>query len=308
MSNRKLKINFVWDWQPNYWQSYTWTDGLAAALVELQKRGHEIRAYADTDQPVPNPMIPIRPLSELDTDWCDVFLHWADMTRPNLMKHFETGKPVAICFAGGEVLTRQTKYFSHIFVESQVYYDRYESAGFPVSIAFGTNTDLYKPVQQAKVFDALFPATFAAWKRHELFAGATKGLAACAVGFMYDDHEQECWQVCVDAGNLVLPHVSAEVLHRLYASSKTVVIPSLSSGGSQRTVLEALAMNIHCIVTDSDKFDYEGTIRVEPTAIELRRAIEEYKDTEANTREYILDTWSHIQYANNIEKGLRSIV
>lgn len=304
-----MKINFVWDWKPNYWQSYTWGDGLAAALVELRNRGHEVKVYADTDQVIPNPMNTIEPLGSLDPNWCDVFLHWADMTRPNAITNFQYGKPMAICFAGGEIITEQTELFDHIFVESQVYLDKLKEHEYSSSIAFGTNTDLFKPVKQAKTFDAIFPATFAAWKRHDLFAQATEGLRACAVGFMYDKHEQECWQVCVDKGCLVLPHVSAEVLHRLYAASRSVLITSKSEGGSQRTVLEALAMNIPCIVTDSNKFDYEGTIRVKPNVQEIRGVLDNLEMYEGiNTRDYILDTWSHIQYADSLEKGLKGIL
>jgi glycosyltransferase involved in cell wall biosynthesis len=302
-----MKIAFVWDWTPEYWQSFTWADGLAAALVELQKRGHEVKVYADTDLMIPNPMLQINPIYELDGTWPDVFLHWADMTRPNLWKNLEYNKPMALCFAGGERITIQTEEWDHIFVESKTYYDTFKEKGFPVSMAFGTNTDLFKPVQQTKIFDTIFPATFAGWKRHNIFAESTKNLLACAVGFMYKTHEQECWQVCVDAGNLVLPHVSAEVLHRMYASSKTVAITSESIGGSQRTVLESLAMNIPCIVTDSDKYDYDGVIRVEPTAEAVKQAILDYRDKETDTREYILNNWSHIQYADNLEKGLLSI-
>lgn len=304
---KSLKISFVWDWKPDYVQSCTWADGLAAALVELQKRGHEVRAYADVDQKIPNPMILLEPIDQMDKEWCDVFLHWADMTRPNLWENMSANKPIAICFAGGEPITDQTKVFSHIFVESKVYLDIYKEKGFPVSTAFGTNTDLFQPIEQEKHFDALFPATFAEWKRHTIFANATKNMRACAVGHMYHDHEQECWQECVDAGNLVLPHVSAEVLHRLYAASKTVVIPSRSNGGSQRTVLEALAMNIPCIVTDSDKFDYDGVIQVEPEAEKIRSAINHYKDEKRDTRTHILEKWSHIQYADALEEGLLKI-
>lgn len=303
-----MKINFIWDWKPNFWQSYTWKDGLAAALVELRKRGHEVRVYADTDQIIPNELNTIYPLSMIDKDWCDVFLHWADMTRPNASVSGMTGKPMAICFAGGEPITAQTEIFHHIFVESKVYYDLFKSKGFPVSIAFGTNTDLFKPVKQNKMFDAIFPATFAAWKRHDLFAKATKGLRACAVGYMYDTHETECWKVCLENGAMVLPHVSPEVLHRLYAASRSVLITSRSDGGSQRTVLEALAMNIPCIVTDSDKFDYEGTIRVSPEVEDIRAVLDNLDVRKIETRSHILNNWSHIQYADNLEKGLLSIV
>lgn len=303
-----MKIAFVWDWTPEYWQSYTWADGLAAALVELQKRGHDIKAYADTDRVIPNPMVKLRPINQLDGTWPDVFLHWADMTRPHLWKHLEYNKPMALCFAGGERITIQTEEWSHIFVESQTYFNTYKEGGFPVSMAFGTNTDLFKPIQQAKIFDTIFPATFAAWKRHNIFAEATKDMLACAAGYMYQTHEQECWQVCVDAGNLVLPHISAQVLHRMYAASKTVAITSESVGGSQRTVLEALAMNIPCIVTDSDKYDYNGVIRVEPTAEAVRQAILDNRNKTIETRDYILNTWSHTTYADSLEKGLLGIL
>lgn len=302
--NSKLKINFCWDWTPEFWQSYTWSDGLAAALRELERRGHQVRAYADTPVMIPNPMVTIHPLEDMDGDWCDVFLHWADLTRPHAVEHMRYNKPMALCFAGGETSTEQTELFDHIFVESQVYLNKFKDMGISTSIAFGTNTDLYKPIEQVKMFDALFPATFAAWKRHDLFAQATRGMKACAVGYMYESHEKECWQVCVDAGNLVLPHVAPSVLHRLYAASKTVVIPSRSDGGSQRTVLEALAMNIPCIVTDSDKFDYEGVVVAEPEADHIRTIIQMVKDEDRNTREHILKKWSHIRYADALEEGL----
>jgi len=302
-----MKIAFVWDWNPEFWQAYTWSDGLAAAVVELQKRGHEVRAYTDSEKMIPNPMVELLPITEMDGTWPDVFLHWADMTRPHLWKHLEYNKPMALCFAGGERITIQTEEWDHIFVESNTYYDTFKEKGFPVSMAFGTNTDLFKPVQQTKIFDTLFPATFAGWKRHNMFAEATRDMLACAVGYMYDTHEQECWQVCIDAGNLVLPHVSAQVLQRMYAATRTVAITSESIGGSQRTVLEALAMNIPCIVTDSDKYDYDGVIRVEANADAVRQAILDNKNKVMDTREHILNTWSHIQYADALEKGLLAL-
>lgn len=64
-------------------------------------------------------------------------------------------------------------------------------------------------------------------------------------------------------------------------------------------------MNIPTIVTDSDKFDYEGVIRVEPDATAIREAIEQWhKATSTNTRQYVLDNWSHVVYEDKIEKEL----
>jgi glycosyltransferase involved in cell wall biosynthesis len=305
-----MNIAFVWDWTPNFEQTITWKDGLAAALKELEHRGHTVTRYADTDIVIPNEYGTIHPINIDDIRGADVILHWADMTRPHALPMTNLGKPMAICFAGGEVLGENVGLFDHIFVESEVYKRVLEEKGYPVSIAFGTNTDLFKPVNQPKVFDTIFPATFAAWKRHDLYAKATKGLKSLACGYMYDTHEQECWKVCLANGVAVLPHVSADVLHRLYAASRVCVIPSMSSGGSQRTVLEALAMNIPVIVTDSDKFDWAHLTRVEPDITKIRESIDFWLRHERgiDTRDYVLENWSHIQYADALETGLKKIV
>jgi len=242
----------------------------------------------------------------------DAILIWGDLTRDNIRPLKILNKPMAICFAGGETNHTNSGLFDHIFVESEVYEDIFKSKGASVSIAFGTNTDLFKPIEQNKIFDTIFPATFATWKRHELYAKATEGLDSLAVGYIYKDHEQECWQVCLDHGVTILPHVSAQVLHYLYAASRVCVVPSLSSGGSQRTVLEAMAMNLPLIITDSDKFDYAyGKVyRVKPRIEAIRNCVDNIikYDEKTNTRDYVLDNWSHIQYADALEKGLSEII
>lgn len=315
----KLRLVFLWDWEPDYSQATVWEDGIAAALRELIRRGHDVMVVTTSNQPtvVKHPyfdMIVSDDVVVLVKDYKpDVILHWADMTRPHAVKLAGLGIPMALCFAGGELFAENIDLFDHIFVESNVYLTPLLEAGKSASIAFGTNTELFKPMQQNKAFDVFFPATFAAWKRHELFAKASAGLRALAVGYMYDKHEQECWQVCLDNGVTVLPHVAYNVLPRLYASSRTVMVPSMSSGGSQRTVLEAMAMNVPLIVCDSDKFDYvEGqeVLRVEPNVQAIRAAIDLSlgRDEPVNTRDYIVDNWSEYTYADSLEKGLKALL
>lgn len=303
-----MKINFCWDWKPSAEQTIQLNDGLAAALRELENRGHTVNRYTDSPLKVGN----FSPVSEMSG--ADVILHWADFTRPNAKPHRELGIPMAICFAGGEAVNYNTPYFDHIFVESQVYKDKLEKAGYDnVSIAFGTNTELFTPVDQPKAFDTIFPATFAAWKRHDLYSQAVHGLTSLAVGYMYHDHEQECWQDCIKRGVTVMPHVSAEALHRLYAASKACVITSLSSGGSQRTVLEAMAMNLPLVVTDSDKFDYvnerDDVWRVDADPQAIREAVNFIIENNitVNTRDYVLENWSEKTYADRLEDGLKAI-
>lgn len=311
-----MRIAWVHDWTVNYQQELDWLDGLSAMLKVLESRQHSILRLVEGARPniIPNPYGDILVRDNITADVNrfnpDVILYWGDMTRQNAPKLAELGIPMAICFAGGNPFGENVDLFDHVFVESKVYLDQYLDKGYKnVSLAFGTNTDLFQPVKQAKVFDTIFPATFAAWKRHDLYARATSGLKSLAVGYMYDDHEQECWQVCQNNGVAILPHASAQVLKYLYAASRVCVIPSRSDGGSQRTVLEAMAMNIPVVTCDSDKFDFAGDLiaREKPDSELLRNAIYALLNIEVNTRDYVLENYSHIQYANKIEKELKKL-
>lgn len=312
-----MKIAVVHDWEPSVEQELTWRDGLCAAIRELGTR-HEVKFWTCGEGMVlRHPYFPIHFSNDIPSEVRDfnpdVILHWADCTRPNAMPLKALGKPMALCFAGGDTMRDNTMLFDHFFVESSVYKARFESMGKSVSIAFGTNTDLFQPTKSARYFDAIFPATFALWKRHKLFADAVHGLRTVAVGYQYQDHEQECWQICRDAGVLILPHISAEALRTLYAASKCVVITSNHQGGSQRTVLEAMAMNIPVIVmNDSDKTtEYVregGGWIVDPEPSEIRRAIDSLSGVPIKTRDYVLSKWSHIKYAEALEHGLQSII
>lgn len=314
-----MKVAFVWDWPVHYQQALELQDGLQAALKELRKRGHEIQLFVNgqANTIIPNPLNNIQVTTSMVLSVNgfnpDVILHWADMTRENAQPLKELGKPMALCFAGGETNSYNTYLFDHVFVESLIYKQQLDDLGVPCSVAFGTNTDLFTPIpEQTKVFDTIFPATFAAWKRHELYAQVAQGLNSLAVGYIYTDHEQECWQECLRLGTAVMPHVSAETLRYLYAASKVCVVPSMSSGGSQRTVLEAMAMNLPLVVTDSDKFDYltDECFRVEPEAEAIRGTVKALLDGErtVNTRQHVLESWSHKVYADKLEEGLQALL
>ncbi len=313
-----MRIAFVHDWEPDTEQEATWEDGLAAAILELRRRGNSVVAFTcgPFDGIIDAPLFDITVTNDMkrmvNLFKPDVILMWGDMTRPNAKPLKSLGKPMAICFAGGDTNRDNTSLFGHIFVESQVYKDRLEHDGFSVSLAFGTNTNLFTSIDQPKVFDTIFPATFATWKRHGLYALATQGLVSLAVGYMYYDHETDCWKDCLKRGVMVMPHVSAQALHRLYAASRVCVVPSESAGGSQRTVLEAMAMNIPVVVTDSDKFEWAGdkVWRCAPDAQEIRSLVDVLLDGEheTDTRDFIVNNWSHITYADALEAGLQSIL
>jgi glycosyltransferase involved in cell wall biosynthesis len=214
--------------------------------------------------------------------------------------------------------------FDLFFVESEDYKQGYLARGMEVMTAFGCNTNLYDPEDitvkgQSKVFDVVFPATFAAWKRHDLFSKATYGYRTSCAGYMYTDHEMECWQEPQKSGCLTVPHLPATCVKHLLAAGSVCLITSANNGGSQRTVLEAMAMNVPVIVmSDSDKtseyvFDaidkgYKVGAVVPPEEGAIRRAINEWLDAKANGRQFILDKWSHVVYANSLEEGLQRLL
>ena len=315
----KLRLSFVWDWENTIPQLANWKDGLAMALKILSKEW-EIKAYSiGQDMIFPAPYMPIilKPTPKLLAEEIfkfkpDAILFFADLTRPTIPYFAYKKIPMAICYTGGP-FRDYVDYFDLFFVESEIYKSQFEAEGKKAIKAFGTNTEIFKPIKQTKIWDAIFPATFANWKRHHLFAGAV-GNTGLAVGWMYQNHEQECWQVCQERGTMILPYVDAETLNYLYNASRTCVITSDKTGGSQRTVLEAMACNIPVIVmADSDKTtEYIkecgiGEI-VEPNIEAIQKAIEKWKQQSVNTRDWILKNYSEHTYAQKLKEGILSII
>lgn len=240
----------------------------------------------------------------------DAVLFFCDFSRP-LLGEFEDVKiPIAMCLTGG-LFDNYAHVPDIVFTESSSYITHFKPKVKKIVRAFGTNTEMFKPMKQPKVFDAFFPATFAAWKRHNLFAEAM-GERGLACGY-WQPHEPQCVQVCLDNNVAVLHHQGAESTAQLYNMSKTVVIPSASNGGSQRSVLEALATNIPVIVTSDSEKNSEyieecgvGAI-VEPDANKIRAAVDEWKDQEVSTRDFIMENYSEYVYADKLKDGIVSI-
>ena len=265
-----------------------------------------------------HPYFPIKVSTNIKRDVAlfkpDVILMWGDCTRPNAEPVRELGIPMALCFAGGSPEGETQRFFDHFFVESQSYKERFELLGCSVSTAFGTNTELFTPLPaQQKIFDVCFPATYAGWKRHHIYAEATKDLRSVTAGYIISPDDSIIGWV-QQTGSLALPHVDPQVLRYLYAASKTCCITSLWTGGSQRTVLEAMAMNVPVIaMKDSDKtseYVYEAGqgLVVDPDPEKIHQAILELREERVNTREFVLEKWSEYKYADALERGLKQLI
>lgn len=241
----------------------------------------------------------------------DAVLFFADFSRP-IIKEFEhDGIPLAICFTGGGF-----RDYAHIpdiiFTESKSYLKEFKAEGLNAVQAFGTNTELFKPMPQPKIFKAVFPATFAGWKRHDLFAEAM-GKDGLAVGF-WQPHETWCYEVCQQKGTALLHHQNAESCALLYNMAHTCVVTSENVGGSQRTVLEAMASNVPVIaMADSDKTSeyvrecgVGGIVDPHPQAI--RDEVERWIGQKVDSRKWIMENFSEFIYANKVRDGIMSIL
>lgn len=242
----------------------------------------------------------------------DAVLFFCDFSRPILEQFKDVKIPKAMAFTGGQ-FRQYERVPDVVFVESQSYFNQFKERGLNVRRAFGVNTGLFKPMPwQPKVFDAVFPATMAEWKRHDLFAEAM-GSRGLACGF-WQPHEPNVIEVLQKHKVALLHHQNAESCALLYNMAKTCVVTSRNDGGSQRTVLEAMASNTPTIVMhDSDKTSEYikacgiGAV-VEPNAECIRRAVEEWKDRQVDTRKWVLENYSEHIYARQMKEGIESIL
>ena len=162
-----MKLAFVWDWENPWFQMITWKDGLSKAIQILSKEW-DVKCYSigkDTEFQHDFFPITLKPTPELLAETIlegkpDAILVFGDFTRPTIPFLAGKGIPMACNLAGG-TFRKYVDAFDLIFVESKVYKDKLESEGYKVVQAFGTNTELFKPIKQPKIFDAIFPATFA---------------------------------------------------------------------------------------------------------------------------------------------------
>lgn len=315
-----MKLAFLLDWEMHEGsQLATAEDGMweAIRLISLE---WEVKVYVLGKTGVfPHKYYPIytEPTSEemakrIVDDAPDAILVWGDFTRPTIPHLIASGIPVALAFTGGIGLGTppNVKLF---FVESASYYAWMKSRGLNVMTAFGVNDRLFKPIKQPKIFDAIFPATFADWKRHGIFANAVKGLRSFCFGYMYHDHEVHCWQYPQSKDVMIAPHLSHEATAYVMNAAKCVVVTSNTHGGSQRTVLEAMACDIPVIVmSDSDKtteyvLESGAGVIVEPDENKIRAVIDNLPELKSG-REYIESRWSSRHYADSLKEGILSIV
>lgn len=257
------KVAFIWNYEVQPIHLQYWWDGLRAALDKLQTY-HDVAIFTANT------------IDGVDAFKPDVILVWGGIDRPLCSTIQSYGVPAAFLYAGGPKDHPNLRNFAHIFYESDSDGEDFRALGYHCSKAFGTNTELFTIQEQPVLFDAIYPATFAAWKRHDLFARALSGKRALACGY-WQEVEKECRDVCVANGVLVTKALHPEVLVGLYNASRFTVLTANAVGGCQRAVLESLACGTPVIVTTDNRkchFGLPGLTVVPPDTGSIRTAMD----------------------------------
>lgn len=289
---KKLKIAIIHPWDRAKWSEPLMWDGLHGAL-KLVGEKHQVDWFLQGDEP---------------DDFYDWIIPWGVMSIPfnNTIEKFKSRK--AIFCAGHPQDIFNIDKFEAIFVESPAVQEQMVQHHKNVIIAFGTDTDFFQPREEKKIFDALYPATFSDnWKRQYLFAQAV-GNRGMACGIVQPDGiggYEECKKNGTYTMNGLVP---TRLIADLYNMSKTVIITAWH--GSERSTLEAMACNIPLVlVADNDlacSLVNNEVIIVKPDVDSIRAGFERALRQEVSTRDYILENYSHVQYAQKILEVVES--
>ena len=303
-----MRIAFFWfGMDGRYGQ---WQDGLYAAMKELEK-DNDVRYFDVTPETIAQ-------VEEWQPDWV---LFWeapctskgkdADMWFSVCRLPFKK----ALLFAGGPLKAMDVEPFNLVFVESEVNAEECERQGIPHRTAFGTNTNIFKPLHNIpRRYDAFMQATFAAWKRHELFADAMgdKG----AVAGRKQEFDRNGYDRCVKRGVHIYEELKPQEIAEMINASDVVLNTSDVQGGGQRCTLEGMACGKPVIVmADSPKNcefvrKYDCGIICDPTVEDIRKAVSHAKNHYSlgnNGLKAVHEHLSEKHYAEVIMDGLESL-
>jgi hypothetical protein len=251
-----------------------WQDGLAAALGKLMSK-YEIFTFSASE-------VDFRGLEDFD-----VILAWGGVTSKPAKLALESISPKKILLYGGGLLnSNDSERFDAIFVEGE--YDFEQLNHKNKHIAFGTNTALFKPIDQPKIFDMIYPTAFAEWKDHKKFIRLSKGKKALCVG-QIQENERYILEEVQKAGIATLPWVPYSVMPYLYAQSKETVLTPKPLGGCERAILESASCNV--------------PIRLEtenPKCLQFARI--------KNREDVIANKLTEEDYAESLDRGIQGVI
>ena len=285
----KLKIAIIHPFEKARWVFPIQHDGLKAALNLIGQK-HQVDWYLESYVP---------------DDSYDWIIPWGvgSLTFNYSIEKYK-GRKALLCAGHPDDLENIDK-FETVFVESPEVYEQMKEHCKQIILAFGTDTDFFKPTENKKMFDAFFPATYSPWKRQRLF-GLAIGSRGLTCGYMQPDGVED-YKTCVENNTYTLVGILPTVLiAQLYNMSRTCVVPAWH--GSERTVLEAMSTNIPLVVVKDNilacSLVTDVCIKVDPNPQALREGFYRALEKKVNTREYVIENYSHIIYAEKLLRVL----
>lgn len=297
MVSKVLKIAFIW--QTSSKETFPfWQDGYRAAL-DIVAEKHDLGWYLGTFEELEKIHIP--------KNKYDVLMFWGGSN--NKYHQVMIGRPERKLwlYPGGDIYLDIVGQYNVVFTEDKFYEERLKKAGTRVIRVTGTNTAIFKPEKRKKYFGAFYPATFSPWKRQDLFAEAVGKEGLCSGTCQPDG--KELLEKCLELGTkVIIGYLPAESLAMLYNMSEVVILPV--AHGSQRTLLEALGMNIPCVVGNYFKptmdlaLEIGGTEIVDLKPKMIRKAWLKMRRKKINTRSYVIHHYGEKQFAEKLLRGI----
>lgn len=219
---------------------YEVKDGLWAALNLLEKDGFEIERWNMFEE------------SQHPFNY-DFLLGWGAFGSPvdkyiQSLKSDEIGvfdgkqTKAGLCIGGTAMPPIGMESYDVLFYETEWYLPQIMSHKNAVH-AFGINTDIYKPIEDAvPIWDWTSVGSFSLWKRHEKIL--EKGGYRLVIGEIQKENMDESLGIISPLlldGVAISDMVDPEYLAKIYNSSEKVYIPADINGGGERAVLEARA-------------------------------------------------------------------
>jgi glycosyltransferase involved in cell wall biosynthesis len=286
-----MKICFLVELPRGFWQ---WADGLYAAMKILEK-DFRVTYHLDGKCDCPFDRRP------------DIVMAWGGtMSRPyNNAMNINAVR--ILLFAGGLRSSHLFDKFNITCFENEQHTLEAKALGIHCITAFGTNTQVFRPIIQPKLFDVVYPGAFGLWKRKDLFAKSVKGLRALTFGNV-QLHEMECWNICTENNVAVSPDLPQEVVPYYLAMARCVVVLPVPFIGGQRTVLEAMAMKLPVIVPNDAplvcEFAQHGGMIVEPNPEAIRNAIKMAPPINETGYKYVMKNFTEVHYANKLKEAI----
>jgi len=269
-----MNLSIIWYWNKASQILPLWRDGLRAALEVIGKT-NDVDYFLDERVPGLN-------------DNYDAIIVWGDSNCPFLRAIHQYRGKKGIFLTTNPTSPGNLFGLDAVYCESEPVYQEVRRHGLRAIKAFGTDTAFFTPDETVvKDIEYFYPATFSPWKRQSAIAHL--GNKLLCVGTLQPDGVGEI-ELCRKNGvQIEEGYFPVERIKDYYNRTKKIIIPAIH--GSERSVLEAMSMNI--------------LPEVIPENIKAHSYLDEYRDgVYLSPRDFVLKNYSPQIYARHIMKGI----